>query len=93
MTTLTLSAADRQSILSDGIVPNKDHITGPPNIIYSPLNIRTFTKCDSANIEVIIETALSYRMTVHASMSDGIPSVQSMSSLSTTEHVIRNENL
>ncbi|UJR23925.1 hypothetical protein I4U23_026897 [Adineta vaga] len=57
---LTSSASSRYKILSNSIITNKGHITGPPFTQYFPLNgssleIHTFSKYGSANIDMLSE--------------------------------------
>lgn len=57
---LTSSAANRYSILSKGIITNKDHISQPPYTRNTPLNIpslniQTFAKYGAANIDMLSE--------------------------------------
>jgi hypothetical protein len=57
---LTLSASIRYPILSNGIIPNKAHISEPPytrsySLNSSSLNILTFAKYGLANIDMLSE--------------------------------------
>ena len=57
---LTSSAANRYSILSNGIITKKGHVTEPPYTRYYPLStasleIHTFSKYGAANIDMLSE--------------------------------------
>jgi hypothetical protein len=57
---LTPLATQRYSILSNGIITNKDHVTNPPYTRFYPLNtssleILTFAKYGLANIDMLSE--------------------------------------